>query len=148
MDHLTLAARDYRDLVVVEWHEAGHGTVAVALGLPLARVEVGRVRDHGFTDLGRPVYDPYLRLLVLVAGRIGERLAPAWDERFTALSASDDQRAIDSALGELGWASAAPAEHEADLLLLDHRRGFRRLARALAERRALDGAEVAAIVGR
>jgi hypothetical protein len=141
---LAAAYRDTRGLV--EYHEAAHTLVAHRLRLPIRRVEIGRVCDSGYTQLARSVYDPHKRLCVLVAGRIGERLAPAWDDRLDGLSAGDDERGIADTLAELGRTSAADAETRVDLILLDHRRALRRLAKALIDRRSLDGAEVAAIV--
>jgi hypothetical protein len=131
---------------LVEHHEAAHALVAHHLRLPLARVQVGMARESGYCQLGRGVTDPWKRLCVLVAGSMGERLAPAWDHRLDRLSAGDDQQGIDDALTDLDWRTAEPAEDEVDLILLDHRRALRRLADVLVERRVLDGAEVRAII--
>jgi hypothetical protein len=140
-------ARQYRSSVIVEWHEAGHGVTAHALGWQVGAVEVGFARDSGCTSMVRGYTDPWERLCVLVAGRMGERRAPAWDERLAGLGgADDDQAGIAAALSELGWRSAEPAEAEVDAIFTDRPGRLRRVAEALRSRRVLTGGELAELV--
>jgi hypothetical protein len=137
----------YRNHVVVEWHEAGHALVAASFGWQVDRVEVGFARDSGLTWMVRGYTDPWERLCVLVAGRVGERRAPAWDARLAALGAGDDDQAgIADALSELGWRSAEPAEAEVDAILNERPGRLRRVAEALRSRRVLSGAELGELV--
>jgi hypothetical protein len=139
--------RYYRDHVLVEWHESGHVVAAHALRWKVEAVEVGYARDSGETRMVRGYTDPWERLCVLVAGGLGERRSPAWDDRLADLSAGDDQRGIEEALAELGWRSAKPAVEHVDLVLLDHARALRRLAGALRDRRRLDRPAVLELLG-
>jgi hypothetical protein len=139
--------RYYADHTLVEYHEAAHALTAVRLGWQLKAVRVGYARDSGETRMARPYFDAYERLCVLVAGGLGERSAPSWDDRLANMSAGDDERGIRDALAELGWSDAAPAEEEVDGLLLDNRRGLHRLARALRDQPRMDGARVVELLG-
>lgn len=126
---------------VIAIHEAGHAIMAVALGLSLARVQVGDDPRYILDDSGCPKSFRRLdRVRVLMGGGEAERVVFGRDPFGTG---SDDQQ-----IAELLGADDNEVALRAEVArFLDLNRGtLRYVAARLARRGALTGDEVEALV--
>jgi hypothetical protein len=140
--------------VLVEWHESAHAVVAeVYCGLRVDGVQVGYSGTCGETNV--LALDPAHHLLVFLAGRRGERHAPAWTPELAPVADdpdSPDGRGIAAALAALRVPATlrgrvlSEATAAVNAMLDASWRRLDRLAQALRDQRVLDRAEVATLL--
>jgi hypothetical protein len=77
--------RRYKDLRLVEYHEAGHVVAAWALGYDVLRASVDRAGHCGETGLAARVAAPWDMMAILWSGMAAETQHPKWNGELSEL---------------------------------------------------------------